>query len=158
MAVAFVASVGMASAALTPVTKTLWADNKDIAAGTVTVSDDGTKLLITYGTIEGWELIAYHIYVSDVAPTKSAPGHFEFKNDTVPATTSIIVPTIDSPGCGETIYIAAQAELQKDTCVVDDLGNPIYEVESGWADGTQIRRGKNWAMYFTVETDPCVEP
>ena len=151
MAVAFVASVGMASAAL-PVTKTLWA-GQDIDAGTVTVSDDGTNLIITYDTQDGWELTAYHIYVSDAAPTKSAPGKFQYKDDVDP-TTSIPVSTIDL-SCGENIYIAAQAELQKDTDEVDTDGNPIYLEESGWADGERIRPGKNWAMYFMVETEPC---
>ena len=154
MAVAFVASVGMASAVLLE-TKTLYA-GQIIDVGTVTVSDSGT-IDITYTTTGGWELTAYHIYVdTDNAPTKSAPGQFEFKDDVNPIT-SITVPTIDSPGCEETIYIAAQAELQKYLYTTDE-GVDIYQYESGWADGTQIREGKNWAMYFVVETEPCVVP
>ena len=160
MAVAFVASVGMASATLTPpVTKTLWADNSLINAGTVTVSDDGiSKLLITYDTgTTGWKLTGYHIYVSTVKkPKKSAPGQFLFKEDPIPATTLITVPTIDSPACGKTIYIAAQAVLQKYLYTDPISGEDVYQYESGWAEGTQIRANKNWAMYFTVVTDPCV--
>ncbi|MCK4731444.1 MAG: hypothetical protein KAT65_03205 [Methanophagales archaeon] len=157
MAVAFVASVGMASAALTPVTKTLWA-GQNIDAGNVTVSDDGTNINITYDTKDGWELTAYHVYVStDAPPTKSAPGKFQYKNDSVPATTSITVQTITSPDCGVTIYIAAQAELQKYLYTTHE-GVEIYQYESGWADGERIQPGKNWAMYFEVEPSLASSP
>ena len=167
MAVAFVASVGMASAAETKPTvkKALLLADQVTRVGTLIVSDSSTigipgTIDITYTTRDDWKLTAYHVYVStDKAPTKSAPGRFPFKNDYVcPAATSIPVQTIPSPGCGPdvTLYIAAHAVLQRDTLRVDADGNPIYEVETVWADGTQIGRGKNWAMCFEVDI-PCPE-
>ena len=145
----FVATVGMASAV------TLYADNKIVNAGTVSVSDDGTNIIIRYDTTGGWELTAYHIYVStDQPPTKSAPGKFPYKDDEAPATTSISVPTISSPDCGVPLYIAAQTELRKYPYTDPISGEDIYQYETGWGDGTQIRPNKNWAMYF-VETIPC---
>ena len=158
MAVAFVATVGMASAEVLE-TKTLWA-GQNIDAGTVTVSNDGTYINITYAEItDGWELTAYHVYVSTVeAPTKSAPGKFQYKGDVDPADTPITVQTIDSPDCDETIHIAAHAELQKYLYTTEE-GVEIYQYESGWASGgdtddVRISPGKNWATYFEV-TIPC---
>ena len=164
MAVAFVASVGMASAVLLE-TKTLYA-GQYTPVGTVTVEDIDGVITITYELTDlDWELTACHVYVDTGAeaepPEKSAPGQFPFKGDVLNPVT-VVVPTIDSPAsCVVPIFIAAQAKLQKQTGVDPDTLEPTYQYESGWASGgdtvdVAIPPGKNWATYFEV-TIPCPE-
>jgi hypothetical protein len=141
--VASVATVGMAVASLEQLT--LWADNKNIAAGMVDVSADNENLIIQYSTIDGWELTAYHIYVGTNPPEKSAPGRFPYKAED--GSTECVIP-LSEVGYGN-MCIAAQAELQKP--IFDpETGEQIYQEETGWAEGEPIRPGKNWAMYFEV--------
>lgn len=145
MAVAFVASVGMASAA------TLYAD-QDIDVGTVTVtlSADGTNLLITYDTTgSGWVLNATHLHVAsdveDIPQTKNfnpIPGHFEYSAEHVPPVTMYTYTIPAQPG---TLYIAAHAEV---ALLVE--GAYVQE-ETAWAGievGEKPFAGNNWATYF----------
>ncbi|GAI71767.1 unnamed protein product, partial [marine sediment metagenome] len=48
-------------------------------AGSVTVSNDGENLFVTYKTSDGWLMNATHLYVDTVEPTISAPGKFPHK-------------------------------------------------------------------------------
>jgi hypothetical protein len=142
MAVAFVASVGMASAA------TLYA-GQDIDVGTVTVSAGGTT--IKYATTGDWVLNATHLHVgsslADIPQTKKfnpIPGHFEYSAEHVPPVTTY---TYTIPAQLGTLYIAAQAEV----AFLDDEG--VWQEETAWA-GTSVGHepflGKNWATYFVV--------
>ncbi len=144
-----------------PTTVTLFA-GQTLDVGTLTVVFDGTNLVVTYAmnpwnlVEEGWELLETHLYVDDDRPTKSAPGRFLYGPDDVDLATAgqyLRVYTIDLEGFTGTLYIAAQAEIG----MVDEFNDPIcYEgtelqiEETAWADGTQIRAGKNWATYFAV--------
>ena len=129
---------------------TLWADQV-INVGNLTVVVDGTDLVVTYDlTGSGWELLETHLYIGDEQPTKSAPGRFPYGPDDATIGQYIRVYTIDLEGFIGTLYIAAQAEIG----MVDENDEPVLDEndeqfeESAWADGTQIRPGKNWAMYF----------
>jgi len=157
---------------------TLWAD-QEIDVGTLTVEVVGTDLVVTYTiTDPEWELLETHLYVGKTDPEDltSAPGQFPYseEHDLVVPTFTYIIPIseIDSYSLkggkkwvaeesfgvelGDVIYIAAQAEIG----MVDEFGEPVLDdpdpligeqiEETAWADGTQIRTGKNWAMYFAV--------
>jgi hypothetical protein len=148
MAVAFVASVGMASAA------TLYAD-QDIPVGTVTVSADGTT--ITYATTGGWVLNATHLHVAsevdDIPQTKKKnpiPGLFDYSAVHDPPVTVYTYTIPAEPAC-TLLYIAAQAEVSL-------LEEGVYvQEESAWAgiaEGDIPFEGKNWATYFTYEIPP----
>jgi len=136
-----------------PTTVTLFA-GQTLDVGTLTVAVSGDNLVVTYDiTGSGWELLETHLYVGDEQPTKSAPGLFPYGPDDATDGQYIRVYTIDLEDFTGTLYIAAQAEIG----MVDEFGDPIcYEgtdvqiEETAWAEGTQIRTGKNWATYFAV--------
>ena len=56
----------------------------------------------------------------------------------------------------DTVYIAAQASLLNlDDIIgyVEDTGDPIYQQETGWGEGTEFAEDRNWAMYFEFELE-----
>jgi len=113
-------------------------------AGSITVSNDDEKIIITYETADNWLINATHLYVGTTIPTNSVPGKFPYKHEELGGvTTDTYEIPLEDLGAGlfDIIYIAAHADLIKE------------EVEeSGWAEGTVIRPGKNWAMYFVYQT------
>jgi len=130
-----------------------------IDVGTLTVAIDvNGDLVVTYAITTPWVLGDTHLYVGTAAPTKSAPGRFPYGPEdaiggvyTIDLTnfiTDFTVPT--------TLYIAAQAEVTNPTEDDPNTGEPPRE-ETAWADGTQIRSDKNWAMYFTFVVPAVVE-
>ena len=149
---------------------TLLAD-QTVEVGTLTVVVVGDNLEVTYEiTDPGWELLETHLYVGKTDPKDltSAPGQFPYSElplSTISQTYTIALSDIDSyelvkgkkwhaednPGIGlaDVIYIAAQAEIgmvDNGEPVLDDDGEQIEE--TAWAQGDEIRPGKNWAMYF----------
>jgi len=139
---------------------TLWA-GQNINVGTLTVEVVGDNLEVTYimDPDEGWELLETHLYVGTSPPEKSAPGRFPY--DAIDGVYEIDLET-DFPEA-TTLYIAAQAEVRKQEVDPDtgelmfdpDTGEPIYQEETVWAEGDEIRPDKNWAMFFTF---PVVAP
>jgi hypothetical protein len=129
---------------------TLFAD-QEIDVGTLTVEVVGGNLVIAYAiTNSEWELGDTHLYVGIEAPTKSAPGRFPYGPE-VAVDGVYTIPLTDFPGA-ITLNIAAQAEIG----MIDEYGDPVIDPdteeqieETAWAEGDQIRLGKNWAMYFT---------
>lgn len=98
----------------------------------------------------GWEIVETHVYIDADVPTKHSPGKFPYVADEP-------VPVPD----GTLIYIAAHAEIMRDTGEVDEYGEPIYEYESVWAQTgdndilfKDTGKGNKWATYFTFETPP----
>ncbi|ODS39880.1 MAG: hypothetical protein A7315_10280 [Candidatus Altiarchaeales archaeon WOR_SM1_79] len=131
--------------------------DQNITAGTVYVGAyDGENLTVCYVTMDGWEIIETHVYVGAEPPTKSALGKFGYKHEDPPNVThdcyNIPLSEIDGLcSMGEetdTLFIAAHAELQKEVECPPDVEPPCYREETGWGNGTEIRPGKNWAMYF----------
>lgn len=99
-----------------------------------------------------WEIVETHVYVDTSAPTKHSPGKFPYVADE-----SVPVPD------GTLIYIAAHAEIMRDTGELDEYGEPIYEYETVWAQTGEndilfrdAGKGNKWASYFTYETPPEV--
>jgi len=157
LAVAVVAAV-MALGTVLPVsasdstslTLNLIIDGRDTAqdVGDVTVTYDGAGTFTVDYTITdpNWALVDTHVYLDTSAPTKSAPGKFPYAGgDTISLTV----------GSGDTVYIAAHAELQ----MIDANGDPILDPETGlpieetgWAQSPDLPNnpippGKNWATY-----------
>ncbi|MBI2832286.1 MAG: hypothetical protein HYX79_08525 [Chloroflexi bacterium] len=150
---------------------TLWADNLNVNAGNVTVAVDGDTLVVTYSTVDGWQMTETHLYASATAPTKSAPGRFPFKHEDLGGVTEDSYQISLSQlgiAAGDTIFLAAQAALQQPVLdeagnpVLDEEGNQVYVEESAWAEGDPIPPAKNWAMFFSVtiaaEEPAPVEP
>ena len=125
---------------------TLLAD-QDLDVGTLTVEVVGTDLVVTYAITPPWVLGETHLYVGKLVPKKSAPGRFPYgADDAVGGIYTIPLADLGAKA-GDILVIAAQAEVTN-----PDEIDPVTELpreESVWADGTQIRPGKNWAMYFT---------
>ena len=149
-----------------------------IEVGTLKVEVVGDNLEVTYEiTDPGWELLETHLYVGYTNPEEltSAPGQFPYSEEHDSAvftvTYTISISEIDSYklkggkkwvvdekaviGPGDPIYIAAQAEIG----MIDKDGEPVLDEndeqieETAWAEGEQIREGKNWAMYFTFTVE-----
>ena len=139
---------------------TLWA-GQNIEVGYLTVEVVGDNLVVTYNIDDPWVLGETHLYVGTEPPIKSAPGRFPYGPEDVVEEGKYV---IDLEGFTGTIYIAAQAEVQKPIVdgegnpILDGAGNPTYQEETAWADGDPIRPGKNWAMYFsfTVVVGPVI--
>jgi hypothetical protein len=87
-----------------------------------------------------------HIYLDTTEPQKHSPGKFPYASGE---------PIYLDVNEGDTVYIAAHAQLTWDTGlteIIDEVEVPIYVEESAWAqiDGTNIPigKGRNWATYF----------
>ena len=120
---------------------------KDINVGTLTVEIDGNgDLVVTYAIDVPWVLGETHLYVGTSAPTKSAPGRFPYGADDAVEEGKYV---IDLEGLTGILYIAAHTEVTNPTEI--DPITLLPREETVWADGTQIRSDKNWAMYFTFE-------
>ena len=143
------AGFGITSSAV-DVEITLYAD-QDIDVGTLTVAVSGTNLVVTYNITSPWVLGETHLYVGTAAPKKSAPGQFPYgPEDAVGGVYTIDLTDFTVP---TTLYIAAQAEVTNPTEIDPNTGEPPRE-ETAWAEGFDIRLGKNWAMYFTFTYVP----
>ena len=129
-------------------------DGGDISTATdvgdVSVDYTGGNITVSFAIdpATGWEIVETHVYVDSEAPSKHSPGKFPYVADE-----PVLVPD------GTLIYIAAHAEIMRDTGEVDEYGEPIYEYESVWAqtgdNDTLFRdtgKGNKWATYFTYET------
>ncbi|WP_340818946.1 hypothetical protein [Methanolobus sp. WCC4] len=121
---------------------------KNIDVGTLNVSNDTEYLYITYETMNGWTILETHLEVvndSEDFPVNGGgnvvPGHFTYKNDSIPAGTTIqdyVIPLeAYLPAKNNTLYIAAHAVVSNGT-----------SEEGAWANGTRFS-DKNWATYFT---------
>ena len=146
-----------------------------INVGTLSVVVVGDNLVVTYNITDPWVLGETHLYVGETDPEDltSAPGQFPYSEEHDPAvltfTYTIPISEIDSYGLkggkkwvadgvfgielGDEIYIAAQAEVIKQIGVDPETGEPVYQEETTWAEGLEIRPDKNWAMYFEFELE-----
>ena len=123
--------------------------DQDIDVGTLTVDIINGDLVVTYAITLPWVLGETHLYVGELVPKKSAPGRFPYGADDVAEEGKYV---IDLEGFTGTLYIAAHAEVTHSTEIDPDTDE--LREETAWAEGTQIRPGKNWAMYFEFEVEP----
>ena len=113
----------------------------DYTAGNITVS-------YAIDSLTDWEIVETHVYIDTTAPKKHSPGKFPYVAD----------EPVEVPD-GTLIYIAAHAEIMRDTGEVDEYGEPIYEYETVWAQTgdndilfRDTGKGNKWATYFTYTT------
>jgi hypothetical protein len=134
----------------TSLTLDLIIDGRETAqdVGDVVFTYDGEGQVSVVYNIDpatGWELVETHVYLDLSPPPKSAPGRFPY---TAADTIALI------PAAGDTVYIAAHAELQM--VVVDPVtGETVIVTETGWAQSAELSNnpippGKNWATYVAV--------
>jgi hypothetical protein len=122
-------------------TTTTLVAGQHLDAGVVSVSNDEGNLKVEFVALNGWSLGETHLYVGSEPPTKTAPGRFPYKGETV-----YTFPLSDLEAWpGDVLYIAAHAVVQKGT-----------QQETAWGEGSEF--GKNWAKYFacTVDDAPSV--
>jgi hypothetical protein len=137
----------------------------DIIVDYVDVNDSDDYLKITYSiTNLNWALNETHVDAQpdpdDFPMTKKGNpkvGHFTYHNDThLPGETSYTYIIYGEWNAGDTLYVAAHAEVSKQVTetIIDEDGNEIiityYVYETAWGDGTDFP-GNNWAMYFPIE-------
>jgi hypothetical protein len=153
--VATLVAPALAQASL-PFTTDLIADGRDTAedVGDLTVEADGTVTFQIDEAGTDWRLAETHLYVGDMAPRKSSPGKFTFKNEDlggeVTDVYSVNLAAADADGDGE-VYVAAHAELIMQIGVDPETGEPVFIDESAWAQGDKaIGKGSNWATCFAV--------
>jgi len=90
-----------------------WA-GQNFEAGTVSASNDGENLYVTFATSGGWTMSLTHLYVGTEPPASYAPGSFPYQTAHDPAVTSFTytIALSDIPvESGDTVYIAAHAEV-----------------------------------------------
>jgi len=143
----------LAGFAITSSAQELVVGRQHFSVGELTVEVIGENLVVTYIIDDPeWELLGTHLYVGTVAPTKSAPGQFPYGPGDVVEEGKY---EIALDGFTGTLFIAAHAEIG----MIDEFGDPVLDEndeqieETTWAYGTQIRPGKNWAMYFEFEVE-----
>lgn len=135
-------------------TETTLLAGQTIPAGSVTVSNDGQDLLVTYHTDGDWLITETHLHVAtrpeDLPQTRKGnaiPGRFDYKgayDDGVTEATHSI--TLANWPAGTQLYIAAH-------CVVVSTAGS----ETAWGNGFDFP-GNNWAMYFAYTVQPCEPP
>lgn len=150
----FLMAFGTTAAMADPCTVDLCAD-QNLPVGTVTVTNSGTDLTVTYDTTGGdWYLVKTRLAVgdelSDIPQTKKKnpkPGQFADSNEwdePLPQTASY---TVDVTGFSSPIFIAAHA-------VVAEIGNPTTTyVVSGDGETMVTRRRAGNELDFT-DIDP----
>ena len=158
----------IAGFAITSSAEELVVGRKHIPVGELTVTVEEVEgvdsLVVTYTITDDlvlgypeWELLETHLYVGTDPPEKSAPGQFPYGPEDVVEEGKYIIALKE--GFTGTLYIAAQAEIG----MIDKEGEPVLDdsdpligeqiEETAWAEGKQIREGKNWAMYFTFTVE-----
>ena len=128
-----------------------------IDTGTVTISNDGTSITITYATNDPWVITAVHLAVADSLAGipqngnhNPLPGHFPINTTYNPPVTSVsfTIP-LGSFTPGETLFIGAQAEV---TAPGGQGGS-----QTGWGFGPRFG-GHNWATYINYTVQSCGLP
>jgi hypothetical protein len=125
-------------------------------AGSVTVTNDGYNLYVTYATTGDWQIKKIHLYVGALAglPTNNGGnpkiGNFPVKVSFSPFTTTYQATIPLSSLADSCFIVAAHAELKR------VVGGQVVQTETGWAAGTKINpnNGGSWATYFSC----CKQP
>lgn len=122
-----------------------------IVAGTVTVTNTATHLLVTYTTTNGWYIKELHLYAGDCAriPANNSgnpiPGHFPNKNTFSGSSITTYTYSIPLANLPECYCVAAHAVVSK----------PGAGTETAWGQGTRIVSKGNWAMKFEYCKQRC---
>lgn len=147
---------------------TLWA-GKTNNAGTVTITNDGSYLYVTYDTNGTADLEEAHVYVwtdmNDIPSRRPAPGQAPYVAENINADSyTFMIPLSDfdiSELCGSMFYISTHAALIADGIPGDDdddgssdsnAGETAYAGGSNVPDGFPNSRGAWWGyVTYIVE-------
>jgi len=127
-------------------------------AGDVCVKVDGSDLVVTYATTNGWQLTEAHLFVgtslAQMPQTRTGNpkiGNFPFNSGDITGavTHEFRVPlstwglTGSETQCNDLgLIVAAHAALRKDN------GNGTFQTETGWGAGARMVDKGSWATYF----------
>ncbi|NIP37360.1 MAG: hypothetical protein GWN18_20530, partial [Thermoplasmata archaeon] len=121
--------------------------------GEVYVWQDDDYLYVKFMTTGDWEMTLTHLHVAedpdDIPQTKKGNpkvGKFDYETSHSPAVQMYTYKIMWDDTWGDTLYIAAHANVQMVTGY-DEYGNPIYRTETAWGDGFDFE-GNNWATYM----------
>ena len=127
-----------------------------IDVGHVVMWQDADNLYVKFVTVGGWSMTETHLHVAaddpnDIPQTKTGNpkvGKFDYQASHSPAVQeyTFTIPWDDDWDAGTILYIAAHANVQMMTGYDDD-GEPTYQFETAWGDGTDFD-GRNWATYI----------
>jgi hypothetical protein len=127
-----------------------------IDAGSVSVSNDGTSLFVTYNTEGGWLLKEVHLYVQQTEPvSRLIPGKAPYKAGMINADTyTFTIPLADlSLVCDDQVWIQAHAAVFK----LDEYGNEIAGETAYGGEITKPRKG-SWFGNFAYSVQCCDNP
>jgi len=106
---------------------------QSVDVGSVTVSDDGTNLIVEYNIdVDGWFIVKAHLYADKKAPKKAAPGNFPFHSEPIHATSYTFTIPLAELGVesGEDLFIATHALVNNENNILgymDAEGNMYAE-------------------------------
>jgi uncharacterized membrane protein len=111
--------------------------------GDLNVTYDNGVFNVEYLLNAPWEIVETHVYIGDALPRKIAPGKFPYQEG-----------GIEFNPDGDSVYIAAYADVRMPTGESDEDGNPIFLHEGMWAQADTnipIGKGDSWATCFEYE-------
>ena len=131
-----------------------------IDSGDVTVINDGTTLLITIQTQDGWQLSESHLQIGesldDFPLTKKGNpkvGNFDYQRQYNPFVTEdtyeFLLADLDLEP-GDNITFAVHTVV-----VQTNSDGEIIEEETAWKQGERFVQKGNWAMYNTYDVQDC---
>ena len=169
LAFVFMMMIGTASAIEVEEVDLIADGGSDVTAftvGDVTVTNDGTNLVVTYTItpFTPWLITETHVDVQILAETlpqnKSGNpkvGKFAYQTDTpLGVTTQEISIPIGSLVADDYVVIAAHAVVINPDELVLDGELWVPRDETAWADGEDFE-GRNWAMYIETVV-PVIVP
>ncbi len=131
-----------------------------IDSGDVTLINDGTTLLVTIQTQDGWQLSESHLQIGETLDDfpltkKGNPkvGNFDYQREYNPLVTEdtyefLLADLGLSPG--DTITFAVHTVV-----VQTDSDGEIIAEETAWKQGERFVEKGNWAMYNTYDIQEC---
>lgn len=128
---------------------------KNVDAGTVTVTNGETTLFVKVTTKPNYKLTATHLSVANalsgiLVTSKKNPIPGQFPYQTKHNNVSTFTYEIPLTGLNSTVYVAAHADVLK---------TGATKTEGAWGEGTPFVPGKrSWGMYFMYTIQPCNEP
>lgn len=133
-----------------PPTTYPWICGQKETDGDVTITNDGSNLIIEITSSSGHTLEETHVHITDVVdsiPGGPSPGQFDYSHENVNADTDRYEIPFDNAeyplACGNSPIIAVHA--------AEDSG------ETCWAGSTEVNPGKggNWALAIDHTIDCC---
>lgn len=128
--------------------------------GTVTVSEDGDDISVTYSLHDDWYMTESHLHLAtdcdDIPQTGSGnpkPGRFDYSRNYDPAVQEDTY-VIDQSAAGfvdnDELCIAAHAAVFEDADG-DGVFDDGERGETAWGEGDPFTERGNWAMHFEYE-------